>query len=290
MNKPKFDAAEPFNFAGLSGQTYQNAKVVVFPVPYSSTTYWNPDTKFGPQALIEASRHMELYDLELNCDISTNLGIYTLDILSPSKNSPLEMVNQVEKVVSQILQDKKFMFMSGGEHSITLGAAKAYAKKFKNLSILYLDAHTDMRDEFEGTKYHHGTVARRISEIPVQLTQAGIRSTSEEEITFLKKHPKTSNIFHAPQVPIDQIVETLNENVYISIDLDSLDPSIMPSTGTPEPGGLTWEQETNLMREIGKQRNIVGFDIVEMSPIPGISFPECLAAKLAYKIMGYALL
>lgn len=290
MKQPKFDSAEPFNFAGLEDQSYEKSKIVVFPVPYCSTTYWNPDTKFGPQVLIEASRHMELYDLELKSDIAAKTGIFTLDPLAPSKNAPQEVVSQIEKVVSQLIKDKKMMFMSGGEHSITLGAVKAMSKRFKNLSVLDFDAHTDMRDEFEGTKYHHGTVMRRVSELPVKLTQVGIRSVSEEEVVYLKKYPKTSHIFYAPEVPVQEIVDTLEENVYISIDLDSFDPSIMPATGTPEPGGLTYEQEISLIREVAKQRNIVGFDIVEMSPIPGISSPEFMAAKLAYKIMGYALL
>lgn len=290
MGQPKFDNSEPFNFAGLDDQTYEKAKVVVFPVPYSSTTYWSPATKFGPQVLIEASRHMELYDLELEVDIAAKTGIFTLDPLAPSKNSPLEVVNQIEKVVTQLIKDKKIMFMSGGEHSITLGAVKAMSKKYKKLSVLDFDAHTDMRNEFERTKFHHGTVMRRVSELPVKLTQVGIRAVSEEEVLFLKKHPKTSNIFYAPEVPVQEIVDTLEENVYISIDLDNLDPSIMPATGTPEPGGLSWEQITSLIKEVGKQKNIVGFDIVEMSPIAGISFPEFLAAKLAYKIMGYSLL
>lgn len=287
--KLKYEKAEPFNFAGLENQSYEKAKVVVFPVPYYSTTYWHPDTKFGPQALIEASRHMELYDLELEKNLS-KVGIYTLDPLAPSKNSPLEVVNQIEKVVSQLLKDKKLLFMSGGEHSITLGAVKAVSKKFKKLSVLYFDAHTDMRNEFEGTKYHHGTVARRISELPVSLTQVGIRAVCEEEASFLKKHPQVSHIFLAPDVPIQEIINTLDQNVYISVDLDSFDPSIMPSTGTPEPGGLSWEQVIGLIKEVSKQKNIVGFDIVELSPIPGISFPEFLAAKLAYKIIGYSLL
>lgn len=291
MKLPSYDQAEPFNFAGLADQSYDKAKVVVFPVPYSSTTYWNPDTKFGPQALIESSRHIELFDLELNQDISRSVGgIFTLDPLAPSKNSPLEVVNQIEKVVTQLIKDKKLMFMSGGEHSITLGAVRAFAKKYKNLSVLYFDAHIDMRNEFEGTKYHHGTVARRISEIPVTLTQVGIRSVSEEEVIFLTKRPKASNIFYAPELPVQQIIDTLDQNVYLTIDLDSFDPSIMPSTGTPEPGGLSFEQVTGLIKAVGQQRKIVGFDIVEMSPIPGISFPQFLAAKLAYKIIGYSLL
>ncbi len=286
----KYPKAEPFNFAGLDGQTLQNSKVVVLPVPYSSTTYWSPDTKFGPQAIIEASRHMELYDLELACDISAKLRIYTLDPLSPSKNSPLEMTQQVEDAVSQILKLKKFPFISGGEHSITLGVVKAIQKKYPNVSVLDFDAHTDFRDEFEGTKFHHGTVMRRVYDLGIPITQVGIRSISEEEVKFLKKHPKASNIFYAPKVPTEQIISTLKEDVYISIDLDNFDPSFMPATGTPEPGGLTWEQVTGLIKEVGKRKNIVGFDIVEMSPIPGISFPEFMAAKLAYKIMGYSLL
>lgn len=286
----KYPKAEPFNFAGLEEQSFEKSKVVVLPVPYSSTTYWSPDTKFGPQALIEASRHMELYDLELSCDISQKLGIYTLDPLSPSKNSPLEMINQLEDAVSQILKLKKFPFISGGEHSLTLGVVKAVLKKYPKVSVLDFDAHTDFRDQFEDTKYHHGTVMRRIYDLGVSISQVGIRAPSEEEIKFFRKNPKASNIFYAPNVLIDEIIDTLNKDVYISIDLDNFDPSFMPATGTPEPGGLNWQQVTGLIKEVGKRKNIVGFDIVELSPIPGIYSCEFIAAKLAYKIMGYALL
>lgn len=285
----KYPKAEPFNFGGLEVQDFKTAKIAILPVPYSSTTYWNPDTKDGPRAIIEASRHIELYDLELKCDISKKVGIFTLPSLSPSKNSPQEMTQEVENTINQILKLKKIPVIFGGEHSITLGEIKAAAKIYKNLSVLDLDAHTDMRDEFEGTKFHHGTVMRRISELGVKLTQVGIRSVSEEEIKFLSKN-HISNIFYAPEVPIDKILETLDENVYISIDLDNFDPSIMPSTGTPEPAGLTWAQVTSLIKEVAKNKNIVGFDIVEMSPIPGISYAEFMAAKLAYKIIGYIVL
>lgn len=286
----KYNRAEPFNFAGLDGQTLQNSKVVVLPIPYSSTTYWSPDTKFGPQALIEASRHMELYDLELQCDIAAKLGIYTLDPLSPSKNSPKEMTDELENAVSQILKLKKIPFICGGEHSITLGVVKAIQKKYPNVSVLDFDAHTDFRDRFEGTKFHHGTVMRRVYDLGVAITQVGIRSVSEEEVKFFKKNPKAANIFYAPNVPVEEIISTLKEDVYISIDLDDFDPSFMPATGTPEPGGLSWEQVTGLIKEVGKRKNIVGFDVVELSPIPGLLSCEFLAAKLAYKIMGYSLL
>lgn len=286
MSKIKYQTAEPFNFAGLEKQNFEESEVVVFPVPYSSTTYYNPNTKDGPRALIEASRHMELWDQELGMDTSSKVGIFTLESLAPSKHSPQEVVKQVEEVISQIFKAKKFPLMVGGEHSISLGAAKAASKYFKNLSVLQFDAHTDLRDEFEGTKYHHGCVMRRILDLKVPVTQVGIRSISEEEAKFIKKTHKP-DIFYAPNLPIDQIISTLKDNVYISFDLDALDPSIMPATGTPEPGGLGWYETLNLLKEVCKNREVVGADIVELSPLPGISAPDFLAAKLAYKLIGY---
>lgn len=291
MAKLKYDRAEPFNFAGLTDQIYEDARVVVFPVPYSSTTYWNPDTKFGPQALIEASRHLELFDLEFKLDISAKLGIYTLDPLAPSKNSPKEVVKQIETVASQLFKDGKFPVTLGGEHAIALGGVSAAAKNFKDLSVLQIDAHTDLRDEFEGTKYHHGCVMGRVvRDLKLPVTQVGIRSVSEEEMDFIKKNKREKYIFYAPETPIEKIIKTLKKNVYLSFDLDGLDPSIMPSTGTPEPGGLSYYQVLALIKAVAKKRKIVGVDLVELSPLPGISAPDFLAAKLAYKIIGYSLL
>ena len=284
VKKIKYSKVEPFTFGGLEEQTYQSAKVIIFPVPYSSTTYWNSGTKDGPRALIESSRHLEYYDLETKKDIS-QVGIYTLESLAPSKNSPEEVMEQIEKVVAQILKAKKFPLMIGGEHSITYGAVKA----FKNISVLQLDAHTDLRDEFEGTKYHHGTVMRRIYEdLGIPVTQVGIRSVSEEEARYIKK-AKKEYIFYAPSLPIEEIISSLKDNVYITFDLDFLDPSIMPSTGTPEPGGYSWYQVLELIKAVASQKNIVGADLVELSPIPGLPAPDFLAAKLVYKIIGYAL-
>lgn len=286
MKKLNYQKAEPFNFGGLANQDFQTSKVAIFPVPYSSTTYWNPNTKDGPKALIEASRHMELYDLELGKDVS-KAGIFTLDALSPSKNSPEEVMEQIEGVIAQVLKAKKFPLMIGGEHSITFGAVKASTKHFKNFSVLQLDAHTDLRDEFEGTKYHHGTVIRRIYEdLKIPVTQVGIRSISEEEVRYIKKSKK-EHIFYAPSLPLEEIISSLEENVYLTCDLDFLDPSIMPSTGTPEPGGYTWYQALEIIKAVAIQRKIIGADIVELSPIPGNSAPDFLAAKLAYKLIGY---
>lgn len=278
MEKPSYPSLEPFNFGGLDGQTYEAAKVVIFPVPYNSTTYWKSGTKEGPQTIIDTSRHLELYDIETKRDPSKE-GIFTLDLLEPSKNSPEETMARIKSVVDKILVDNKFLLMLGGEHSITLGAVQAFKEKFSDFSVLQIDAHTDLRDEFEGTKYHHGCVMRRIKDLGIPITQVGIRSISEGE--------ETDNVFLAPDVPVDEIISSLKENVYLTFDLDGLDPSIMPATGTPEPGGLGWYQVLDLIKQVSQKRKIIGADVVELDPIPGFSAPDFLAAKLVYKIISY---
>jgi agmatinase len=276
---------EPFNFLGLDGQDYEKSKVVVFPVPYSSTTYWKAGTKEGPQAIIEASRHIELYDAQTKKDVSKD-GIFTLPFLEPSKNSPKETIERIEGAIDGFLQDKKFTLMLGGEHSITFGAVSSLKKKFSDFSVLQIDAHSDLRDEFEGTKYHHACVMRRVRELAISTTQVGIRSISKEESEYVEKE-NIKNIFFAPEIPIEQIVDSLKENVYLTFDLDAFDTSIMPSTGTPEPGGLEWYPVLNLIKEVAKKKKIVGADVVELDPIPGIAAPDFLAAKLVYKIINY---
>lgn len=286
MSQYHYPQAEPFNFCGLSEQNLDKAKVVVLPVPYSSTTYYNPNTKDGPRALLEASRHMELWDIELQQDIAAKVGFYTLESLSPSKKGPVEVMKQVEDVINQIFASGKFPLLLGGEHSLSIGSTKAAAKYHSNLSVLQFDAHSDLRDEFEGTPIHHGSAVHRIIDQGLPVTQVGIRSVSEEEADFIRKTNK-KDIFYAPNYPLDEIINSLKENVYISFDLDGLDPSIMPATGTPEPGGMDWDQALTILKEVGKKRNVVGADILELSPIPGILAPDFLAAKLAYKLLGY---
>lgn len=275
-----YPALEPFNFLGLDGQSYEKSKVAVFPVPYNSTTYWKSGTKDGPQAIIEASRHIELYDIETKKD-SSKKGIFTLPLLEPSKNSPEETMARIKGAVGKLLSDGKFVLMLGGEHSITLGAVQAFKEKFSDFSVLQIDAHSDLRDEFEGTKFHHASVMKRIKDLGVSITQVGIRSMSEGE--------EGENIFLAPELPVDKIISTLKDNVYLTFDLDGLDPSIMPSTGTPEPGGLLWYETLDLIKKVAQKKKIVGADVVELDPIPGLSAPDFLAAKLAYKIINYSL-
>lgn len=281
----KYPKAEPFNFLGIEEQDYVTSKAVILPVPYSSTTYWKSGTKEGPHALIEASRHIELYDTETKKDLSET-GIFTLEPLQPSKNSPKETIERIEKAVALLLRDEKFVITLGGEHSITLGAVRAFAKKHKNFSVLYFDAHTDSRDSFEGTKYHHGCAARRIRELKIPVIHVGVRAVSEKEAEYFKRE-KIGNIFYAPELPTERIVSALKENVYISFDLDVLDPSIMPSTGTPEPGGLGWYETLKLLKDVSKKRNVVGIDIVELDPVPGLHAPDFLAAKLLLKMILY---
>lgn len=278
MNNFSYPTLEPFNFLGLSEQDYKNAKVVIFPVPYSSTTYWKSGTKDGPQAIIEASRHIEFYDLETKKDVS-KYGIFTMELLEPSKNSPEETIARIKNVVDRLLQDKKIPIMLGGEHSITLGAVQAFKDKFSDFSVLQIDAHSDLRDEFEGTKYHHACVMKRIKDLGISISQVGIRSASEGE--------EFENAFFAPDLPVDKIVSSLKDNVYLTFDLDALDPSIMFSTGTPEPGGLGWYETLNLLKEVCRKKKVIGADIVELDPIPGFHAPDFLAAKLVYKIISY---
>ena len=270
---------------GLDGQNYEKAKTIILPVPYNSTTYWKSGTKDGPFAIIEASRHIELYDIETKKDLSQE-GIFTLPFLEPSKNSPKETMDRIKSAVDRILADGKFLLMLGGEHSVTFGAVQSFKEKYPDLSVLQIDAHADLRDEFEGTKYHHGAVIRRVRELGIPVTQVGIRSISQEDVQYIEKE-KIDTVFFAPDLPIDKIVSTLKDNVYITFDLDGLDPSIMPSTGTPEPGGLLWHESLKLIRAVAEKKNIVGADVVELDPIPGLTAPDFLAAKLAYKIIAY---
>lgn len=287
MENFSYPTLEPFNFLGLDKQDYHSAKVVIFPVPYDATTYWKSGTKEGPQALIEASRHLELYDIEAKRDVSKE-GIFTLPLLEPSKNSPEETIARIKRVVDKILADQKFCFMLGGEHSVTLGAVQAFKEKFGDFSILQIDAHTDLMDEFEATKYSHASVMRRARELGMAVTQVGIRSIPTEVAEYIEKE-NIKTIFLAPHVPIQEIISSLKENVYLTFDVDAFDPSIMPSTGTPEPGGLGWYDVLDLVKHVAKNRKIIGADVVELNPIPGLHAPDFLAAKLVYKIIGYSI-
>jgi agmatinase len=231
---------------------------------------------------------MELYDEEL-CKETYLAGIYTLPPLESDARGPGEMVHVVRHAVADILSSNKVPVLLGGEHSISFGAVQAFTEKYPGLSVLQLDAHADLRNYYQCSPYSHASVGRRISEI-CPLVQAGIRSMSAEEAAFMKEGKiKTfsADFVLEEHNSWEKICDNLSGDVYITIDIDVLDPSVMPSTGTPEPGGIYWKDILHLVREVSKRCRVRGFDVVELSPIPGMVAPDFLAAKLIYRIMGY---
>lgn len=278
----------PYNFMGLEPElsNFSSAKAVILPVPYDSTTSYRSGTKDGPRAIIQASRNMELYDDELGYEPSM-IGISTLDEVEPSMKSPEDTINRVEKVFDELIGSKKFPVMLGGEHTLTIGAVKAFKKEYTDLSVLQLDAHADLRDEYQGTKYNHACTARRLREL-CNVVPVGIRSMSKEEAAYVRED--RTKMFYARDVKkwkIDEMLSNLKKRVYITIDLDVFDPAEMPAVGTPEPGGLHWYDVVGIMREVSKENEIVGFDAMELAPIPQDISSDFLAAKLVYKIIGY---
>ncbi|MCX6778060.1 MAG: agmatinase [Candidatus Micrarchaeota archaeon] len=271
----------PFNFCGIDEIPYGDCKVVVLPVPYDSTAFYGAGARRGPSAIIDASRNMELYDIGLGFE-PAGFGIHTLPELEPSMAGPLETIERVREAVFEILEDKKFPVILGGEHSITFGAAKAF--KGRKISFLQLDAHSDLRNEFEGTGYGHACVMRRISE-RFKTVGVGIRSMCTEEAEFIKE--QNLPVFYGNKFKNSDVISKLGDEVYITLDVDVFDPAIMPATGTPEPDGLNWTEVTSLLQEVAKKKNIVGFDVVELAPIPGQSASDFLAAKLAYTLIGH---
>ena len=266
------------------------AKAVIIPVPYDSTTSYKSGARHGPRAIISASRHLEDYDIELDRDISL-VGIHTTQEIVPDVSGPKAMVERIRRAVSSVASQDKLVALLGGEHTVAIGAAQAMAQVYPDLSVLYLDAHADLRNEYMGTRWGHASVARRICDV-CPIVQVGIRSLSAEEMSF-KKEAQIPVFFWSPapsDLPqiIDAVVEALSPHVYISIDLDAFDPSIMAAVGTPEPGGMSWNEVTGLLRAVGEKRKIVGFDISELSPGEGPESCAFTAAKLVYKLIGYA--
>lgn len=283
MSTPSFRA--PYTFYGTH-VTYQQAKAVVVPVPYEGTVSYQRGTSGGPHAIITASRQVELYDIELQKDIST-LPVHTLAEVEPSSHSPAVVVKEVEAVTRKNISSGKFQVLLGGEHSLTSGAVSAYAKKYPDLSILQLDAHADLRDRYEGSPFNHACAMRRCREIVGRVIQYGIRSQSPEEARIIRKNGWATDIHYGCGATPAQLLRRLTKHVYLTVDLDVFDPSIMPATGTPEPSGLLWEPFCALLRELMKSGTVVGADVVELAPIPGIGAPDFLAAKVVHKILAY---
>ena len=269
----------------------ESARVFVIPVPYDSTTSFKSGARYGPAAIIEASRHLEDYDVELNRDIS-KVGIHTTPELQPQMDGPQAMIASVRAAIGSAASQGKLTVLLGGEHTVTVGAVQACAELYSDLSVLYIDAHADMRDSYQGTRWGHASVARRISEV-CPVTLVGIRSVSAEEMNFIGGQGIPTHFWSVRSSDnVDAAIAlALNNptgNIYISIDLDALDPSIMSAVGTPEPGGMLWHETLDLLRAVSLRANIVGFDIMELSPPEGPAACAFTAAKLAYKLIGYA--
>jgi len=275
-----------FGFLEKEFSDYKKSRFVILSVPYEGTVSYGKGASKGPAAIIKASQNMELYDEELDKE-NYKEGICTLKPLK-AESTPKKMVDSIEKASDKIIKDNKFPIMLGGEHSISTGLIRALKKKYKDLSVLQLDAHADLRQEYEGQPYSHASIMARTREL-AKAVQVGIRSLSVEESKWIKK--ENLPIFWARDIYdnekwFDKAIEKLSNNVFITIDLDVFDPSIMSATGTPEPGGLDWYIIIKFLKQVCKKKNIVGFDVVELAPTKNHSC-DFLAAKLVYKLIGY---
>jgi agmatinase len=286
----EYDHAAPLVFGGALPlpSSFEESAVVILPVPVDRTTSYVGGTRNGPHEILQASSHMELWDDEMRADVH-GIGIFTLPEMELPFGEMEPLVDEIERVAYEIIARDKFLVSLGGEHSITPPLVSAAARKYPGMSVLQIDAHADMRDSYMGTPHNHACAMRR-SVQHARLTQVGIRSLSTEEAEILPKLNTT--VFYdvsMRQDPkwIDKVVESLAPDVYISIDVDGMDPSIMPATGTPEPGGLSWAEITGLLRAVAERRRIISADVVELSPIPGMVAPSFLCAKLIYKLLTY---
>ncbi len=267
--------------------TLERSRCVVLSVPYEETTSYRKGTQRGPEAIIRASAEMEDYDVELGCE-PCSVGIHTAPALE-SADGPEAMANRVREAVAGYAAQGKLVGMLGGEHSITSGAVAAHAERYPGLSVLFFDAQADLRDDYQGWSHSHACAARRALDHAASLTLVGVRSMTGEEAAFAKEHGVA--LFSRGPEPIadvDAIVDTLGEDVYVSFDLDAFDPSFMSAVGTPEPGGMGWWEALRILRAVAERRRIVGFDVVELAPDEGPEACAYTAAKLVYKLFGYA--
>ncbi len=275
------------NYAGISDEFAQleKSKVVLIPVPYDGTSTWGKGADKGPEALLEASENMELFDIETETEVYKQ-GVYVAEAIA-ELSSPEAMVNSVHNRTKDYIKRNKFVTLVGGEHSLSIGSIRAFNECFDNLTVLHIDAHADLRESYDGTPYNHACAVYEASQ-NTNLVQVGIRSMDAIEMTIMDKE-KT---FFAHEMVVDEywmdkVIELLTDNVFITFDLDALDPSILPSTGTPEPGGLLWYETLEFLKQVFEEKNVVGFDLVELCPNEHERSSNFLAAKLYYKMLSY---
>jgi len=288
MSEERFFPQRNFAWLPPEHSDYRHSSVVILPVPYDSTASGWGGARDGPAAIIDASANMELYDIGIGRE-PFQAGIHTLPEVAVHAGSPEAMVRRIEGIVGELIDDGKFVVTLGGEHTVAVGAAWAYAKRYPNLSVLAFDANADLRDEYLDTRYNHACTLRRILEA-CPLVQVGLRSADRQEHDFIREQGLHFYSPHDFRTAGSQgIAEQLAEDVYITLDLDAFDPSQVAAVGTPEPGGLFWDEVSELLTAVAATRRIVGFDVTELAPALGPKANAQLAARLTYRLIGLAL-
>ena len=271
-------------FLGIPEPPREKAKAAIIPVPWDAMVSYGKGAGFGPDAIIGASQQVETYDEELKRDLS-DLPLFLRDPVPSINSSPEVMMDAIEEVVAEVAEAGQIPVLLGGDHSVSIAPTRYFAKKYKGLGILHLDAHSDLRSEWEGSPFSHACALRPAYDLGAKLVQVGIRSTTKEIEEECREHRK---VFWGQNVPVKDIIDALpEESIYITVDVDVFDPSVMPATGTPEPGGLYWNDVLKVLRCAVEKRNVVGFDVVELSPIAGLHYPEFTIARLLTKFFGY---
>jgi agmatinase len=276
--------------------TYQKARFIIQQVPYEHTSSYLQGSAKGPVAIISASHFVEFYDEALDMETYKHCGIATLEAIDFNGKVDADAIELIEQEATKIINDGKFVISLGAEHTVTFGFVKAHAKKYKNLCVLQIDAHSDLRQSYHDNIYSHASVMARIHELGIPLTQIGIRAQCKEEAELIKAS-KNIHTFYAHQIRnpkseirnqewMEEAIATLSENVYLTIDADGFDPSIMPAVGTAEPGGLFWQETISFLHKVIQKKNVVGFDVVEIAPREGDILSEYTCAKLIYRIIG----
>ncbi len=288
MSYPK---ADPLNFLGIRDEicSFENSKVVIFPIPYELTTSFLKGTSRAPLRVIEVSDYLELYEEEMGWE-PWKIGISTLEPIE-TVHDVEEMMRRIESATRWLISSNKFPVFIGGEHTISFPIVKAFKGSGTKFSVIQLDAHADLRDVYEGTKLSHACVMRRIAELGVKIAGIGIRAISSEEVEFVRNNTDKYKLFEIEDLesPLwkDELMNFLEGNVYVSVDVDVFDPSEIPSVGTPEPGGMRWKEVVSIIKNISRNKKVIGADFTELSPQPSNFYSEYAVAKLIYKLISF---
>lgn len=292
----KYETLPPQNFLGLDEEhsSYERSAALILPIPYEGTVSYGQGTREGPRAILEASRQVELYDRELDDEVALSYGIHTLPALAPVVSGPAGMVDAIAACAEEQLRSGKLLVGLGGEHTVSAGMARAVHAVYGEFVMVQIDAHSDLRDEYEGSPYSHASIARRVFDLGMTIAQLGIRSICREEIDLIRAESERLRVWFAEDVHAGGHLPMLAElvrgkYVFLTIDLDGFDPALVGATGTPEPNGLSWNQAIEIIRTVAREANVVAIDCVELAPLPGQHASDFLAAKLVYKAIGLML-